>query len=64
MIFRRYAIALALTTEGFGDRGGRTLLALWHRDGAPETVAVALPWAAGDDRPRVLFGASPQPSYD
>ncbi|NEC92290.1 alpha-galactosidase [Streptomyces sp. SID12501] len=52
-------LALALSTAD-----GTTLLALWRRDGAPETVAVPLPWTTEADRPRLVFGAGPQPSYD
>ncbi|MGW0949098.1 glycoside hydrolase family 36 protein [Streptomyces sp. NPDC002623] len=57
-------IALALTAEGAGDRGDTTLLALWRRAGAPETVTVPLPWTAETDRPCLVFGAGPQPTYD
>ncbi|MFD4876519.1 alpha-galactosidase [Streptomyces sp. NPDC058420] len=57
-------IALALTTDGADDRGGTTLLALWRRDGASACVDVPLPWVPGADRPRMLFGAGPEPVYD
>ncbi|MFJ9025988.1 alpha-galactosidase [Streptomyces sp. NPDC102259] len=56
-------IALALTTGVTDDQGDTTLLALWRREGAPETVTVPLPWIAEDERPRVVFGAGPQPAY-
>ncbi|MGW1675638.1 glycoside hydrolase family 36 protein [Streptomyces sp. NPDC002324] len=52
-------IALALSAEN-----GTTLLALWRRDGAPETVAVPMSWVTGVDGPQVLFAAGPQPTYD
>ncbi|MGW0820111.1 hypothetical protein [Streptomyces sp. NPDC002845] len=52
-------IALALTAES-----GTTLLALWRRDGAPETATVPLPWVAGGDGPHVLFAAGPRPTYE
>ncbi|GAA3804180.1 alpha-galactosidase [Streptomyces phyllanthi] len=52
-------IALALSAEN-----GTTLLALWRRDGAPETVTVPLPWVAGDEGPRVLFAAGPRPACE
>ncbi|WP_328842793.1 glycoside hydrolase family 36 protein [Streptomyces sp. NBC_00258] len=52
-------LALALNAEN-----GTTLLALWRRDGAPETVAVSLFWVTGDDGPQVLFAAGPQPTYE
>ncbi|MFJ9709547.1 alpha-galactosidase [Streptomyces sp. NPDC101234] len=51
-------IALALTTEG-----GATLLAVWRRDGAADTLTVPLPWIAEHTSPRALFTAGPQPSY-
>lgn len=57
-------IALALNTEAGGDRGDTTLLALWRREGAPETLTVPLPWTAEADQPRLVFGAGPQPAYD
>ncbi|MFH8468304.1 glycoside hydrolase family 36 protein [Streptomyces sp. NPDC017991] len=57
-------IALALTTEDVDERHGTTLLALWRRDGAPETVTVPLPWTAGADRPHLMFGAGPEPTYE
>ncbi|XUL86010.1 alpha-galactosidase [Streptomyces galilaeus] len=57
-------IALALTTENTDEGGGRTLLALWRRDGAPESVTVRLPWADADSEPRVMFEAGPRPTYD
>ncbi|MFF0143267.1 glycoside hydrolase family 36 protein [Streptomyces sp. NPDC005227] len=56
-------IALALTTGVTDDQGDTTLLALWRREGAPETVTVPLPWIAEDERPHVMFGAGPQPAY-
>ncbi|MET7745571.1 glycoside hydrolase family 36 protein [Streptomyces sp. NPDC005385] len=56
-------IALALTTGVTDDQGNTTLLALWRREGTPETVTVPLPWIADRDRPRVVFGAGPQPAY-
>ncbi|MFI6549320.1 glycoside hydrolase family 36 protein [Streptomyces prunicolor] len=43
---------LALALSG---ADGTTLLALWCRDGEPETVTVPLPWLADGQRPRVLF---------
>ncbi|MFE1883268.1 glycoside hydrolase family 36 protein [Streptomyces diastatochromogenes] len=49
-------IALALTTDG-----GSTLLALWRRDGAPDTLTVPLPWISEHDEPRALFTAGPEP---
>ncbi|MEU1184584.1 alpha-galactosidase [Streptomyces sp. NPDC005820] len=52
-------LALALSTDG-----GTTLLALWRRDGAPETVALPLPWVAEAGGPRTLFTAGPAPSYE
>ncbi|MGW0577054.1 alpha-galactosidase [Streptomyces sp. NPDC002920] len=52
-------IALTLTTAD-----GRTLLALWRRDGAPETRTIPLPWIPNGDRPRVLFGAGPRPALE
>ncbi|MGX9890506.1 alpha-galactosidase [Streptomyces sp. NPDC002276] len=57
-------LALALTTEDTAGEGGRTLLALWRREGAPETVTVRLPWADADSRPRVMFEAGAQSTYD
>ncbi|MFJ4833789.1 alpha-galactosidase [Streptomyces sp. NPDC088747] len=57
-------IALALTTDVTSERAATTLLALWRRTGAPETVTVPLPWYAEADRPRLVFGAGPQPTYD
>ncbi|MFJ9629739.1 glycoside hydrolase family 36 protein [Streptomyces sp. NPDC101175] len=51
-------IALALTGED-----GTTLLALWRRDGAPDTLTVPLPRLSEHDTPRALFTAGPQPSY-
>jgi alpha-galactosidase len=52
-------LALALTTPD-----GTTLLGLWRRDGSPETVHVPLPWADGNDRPRVLFEAGVRATLD
>ncbi|WP_105970048.1 glycoside hydrolase family 36 protein [Streptomyces geranii] len=45
-------LALALTTAD-----GTTLLALWRRAGAPESVTVPLPGADANARTRVLFEA-------
>ncbi|MPY55909.1 alpha-galactosidase [Streptomyces spongiae] len=51
-------LALALSTDD-----GTTLLALWRRDGAPESVTLPLPWVtATDEAPRVLFTAGPRPT--
>ncbi|MEV8539651.1 glycoside hydrolase family 36 protein [Streptomyces sp. NPDC051572] len=52
-------LALALTTTD-----DTTLLALWRRDDAPETVHVPLPWVHGKDHPRVLFEAGTRATLD
>ncbi|MDO0916601.1 alpha-galactosidase [Streptomyces sp. DT2A-34] len=52
-------ICLALTTDD-----GTTLLAVWRRDGTPDTLTIPLPWVATDDEPRVLFAADPGPQYE
>jgi alpha-galactosidase len=52
-------LALALTTAA-----GTSLLALWRREGASESVTVPLPWVPEGDVPRVLFGAGPRARLD
>jgi alpha-galactosidase len=49
-------VCLALSTDD-----GTTLLALWRRDGASDTVTVPLSWIHEPAAPRVLFTAGPQP---
>ncbi|MDH6699345.1 alpha-galactosidase [Streptomyces sp. MAA16] len=52
-------LALALTLAD-----GRTLLALWRRDGAPESMTVPLPWLPREHRADVLFEAGPGVALD